>query len=170
MVSFFAMGMKEKHVAFSTTEVFTFRRCLGFCAVPEHGGWPLGMEQIAQEHATIDVDTYETVKQERLKERLRRSGPSQDNDHRQDHSTTASVGYDEKVLETRVGTTDNPLYGQLTEDEREVWLMCDQEQESRILNCSETAEGTEVMLQPSIMIIEQSKMSTAPSHAFEVAL
>jgi hypothetical protein len=36
--------MKQKHVTFQSVTVWTFRRCLGLCVVPTHGGWPLGME------------------------------------------------------------------------------------------------------------------------------
>lgn len=122
--------LDAKKVTFDSTEVVTFRRCLGGgnSWPTDGGGWPMGMEQNAVDRTTVDIDTYEERKQQRLRDRACTVGCNQQYSY---------------PLETRVGTKVNPLFRLLYEEEREVWLMPYQ----GIAELLEDTEGTAVELE-----------------------
>lgn len=59
-----------KGVSFSAVSIREYPRAFSMDTVPAHGGWPLGMSLDGYEDLDqIEVDEYETTKQERLHER-----------------------------------------------------------------------------------------------------
>jgi len=61
---------KTPNVSFSTVTIRSYPRAFSGDSVPADGGWPLGMERDhIEESDAIDVEEFETAKQERLKER-----------------------------------------------------------------------------------------------------
>eukprot|EP00536_Pseudo-nitzschia_multiseries_P001575 jgi/Psemu1/234757/estExt_Genewise1.C_190230 len=88
--------------------------------VPAHGGWPLGMSLDGYEDLDqIEVDEYETTKQERLHERWMDILSARD---KSDSTPPENIIYESRQWDYK-SRIKNPLFGAVSEDERHAMLL-----------------------------------------------
>lgn len=128
---------QDRRIKFSTVSVRVYDRAFSHVSVPADGGWPLGMELKPTSDAPEDVaiDDFEAQKQEKLKERWEKLlGISTTDAAILDQMTKRPDDGTPLVLETRQwdyrSKMKNPLFGMLSEEQRQDLLLEASEGES----------------------------------------
>jgi hypothetical protein len=135
---------ETKSVRFSGVMVREYERCLGPDVVPVDGGWPLGLsDKVESEYHIPAIDEFEQRRQEELRQRWLDvmsehlvKNRSDTTDNSQQEATGDLLQLPKGPLETRqfdykkvpceiTGSTKNPLFRPLSEEERMLLLVAE---------------------------------------------
>lgn len=154
----------SRRVSFGEVRVQEFERCMGTDVVPGDGGWPLGMQLIADDECTasrITVEEYENAKQERLETRWRAIQEKAQQKGTKKETSKHPKEEDEKrlpILSTPLETRQwdfhdhirNPLFQKLKETERmKLFLSTDTNNDDELFTDPSDTQKTETSSESS---------------------